>query len=84
MYEQKCVLLEGVERRVKGFIGLVGLRDYEEGAIRPHMEYIWSIYQDHAFAIDMILDDVEYAPSVIDHLEQPQGVGHRLWRLVDE
>ena len=53
-------------------------------ASNVQMEYIWSIYQDRAYAIDDVLEGVEPEPPVIDHREQPQGVRHRLWRLTDE
>ena len=52
-------------------------------ATKLQMEYIWSIYQDRAYAIDDVLARVARATPVMDHLEQPQGIGHRLWRLVD-
>jgi len=46
-------------------------------------EYIWSLYQDKAYMIDNILDEQEKEASILDFVEQPLGVRHRLWRLVD-
>ena len=46
-------------------------------------EYIWSVYQDKAYVIDNILDDSEREPPIIDYREQPIGVRHRMWRLID-
>ncbi|MGA2975355.1 MAG: DUF1015 domain-containing protein [Spirochaetia bacterium] len=46
-------------------------------------EYIWSLYQDRAYVIDNILDDQEKESPIIDYVEQPIGVRHRLWRLTD-
>jgi uncharacterized protein (DUF1015 family) len=46
-------------------------------------EYIWSLYQDKAYVIDNILDGEEQEAPIIDHVEEPIGVRHRLWRLTD-
>jgi uncharacterized protein (DUF1015 family) len=46
-------------------------------------EYIWSLYQDKAYIIDNILDEAASAAPIIDFVEQPLGVRHRLWRLAD-
>jgi len=46
-------------------------------------EYIWSLYQDKAYVIDNILDDCGKEPAIIDYVEQPIGVRHRMWRLTD-
>lgn len=53
-------------------------------ASNVQMEYIWSIYQDRAYAIDDLLEGAEQGALAIDHREEPQGVRHRLWRLTDE
>jgi uncharacterized protein (DUF1015 family) len=52
-------------------------------ATNTQFEYIWGIYQDRAYVIDNILDEQEKESPIIDHLEQPIGVRHRLWRLTD-
>ncbi len=41
-------------------------------ATNLQMEYIWSIYQDRAYAIDDMLNSVARDPPVLDHVEQPQ------------
>ena len=46
-------------------------------------EYIWSLYQDKAYVIDNILDEQEREEPIIDFVEQPIGVRHRMWRLTD-
>ena len=46
-------------------------------------EYIWGIYQDKAYVIDNILNDSEKDTPIIDYMENPINVRHRLWRLVD-
>ncbi len=46
-------------------------------------EYIWSLYQDKAYVIDNILDEQEKETPIIDFVEQPIGVRHRMWRLTD-
>ncbi len=104
VYEQEFDLNEAGRRRVRGFIGAVRLRDYEERRILPHekvmkgpledrirltetcgtqFEYIWSLYQDKAYVIDNILDAQEKEAPIIDFLETPAGVRHRLWRMTD-
>ena len=104
VYEQEFDLSDAGRRRVRGFIGAVRLRDYEERKILPHekvikgpledrirltetagtqFEYIWSLYQDKAYVIDNILDSQEKESPIIDYVEQPVGVRHRLWRLTD-
>jgi uncharacterized protein (DUF1015 family) len=46
-------------------------------------EYIWSLYQDRASVIDDILDEQEREKAIVDFVEQPVGVRHRMWRLTD-
>jgi uncharacterized protein (DUF1015 family) len=46
-------------------------------------EYIWSLYQDKAYIIDNILDEQARGVPIVDFIERPIGVRHRLWRLVD-
>jgi uncharacterized protein (DUF1015 family) len=46
-------------------------------------EYIWSLYQDRAYVIDNVLDEQEREPAIVDFVEQPVGVRHRMWRLTD-
>ena len=46
-------------------------------------EYIWSLYQDKAYVIDNILDEQESETPIVDYVEQPIGVHHRMWRLTD-
>jgi len=46
-------------------------------------EYIWSLYRDRAYVIDNILDEEERAQAIVDWVEQPVGVRHRMWRLTD-
>jgi uncharacterized protein (DUF1015 family) len=46
-------------------------------------EYIWGLYQDRAYVIDNILDEQEREPPIVDYLEHPVGVRHRMWRLTD-
>jgi len=104
VYEQSFDL-PGVGRRtVKGFIGAVRLRDYEERRILPHekvlkgpledrirltettsaqFEYIWSLYQDRDYVIDAVLDQSGKEAPIIDYLEEPINVRHRMWRLTD-
>ncbi|MGD0728040.1 MAG: DUF1015 domain-containing protein [Spirochaetia bacterium] len=52
-------------------------------ATNTQFEYIWSLYQDRAYVIDNILDEQEKEPPIIDYVEQPIGVRHRMWRLTD-
>jgi uncharacterized protein (DUF1015 family) len=52
-------------------------------ATTTQFEYIWSLYQDKAYVIDNILDEQERETPIIDYVEQPIGVRHRLWRLTD-
>ena len=52
-------------------------------ATNTQFEYIWSIYQDRAYVIDNILDEQEKESPIVDYVEQPIGVRHRLWRLTD-
>jgi len=104
VYEQSFDL-PGIGRKtVKGFIGAVRLRDYEERRILPHekvlkgpledrirltettatqFEYIWSLYHDRDYVIDAALDESEKETPIIDYLEQPINVRHRMWRLTD-
>ncbi len=104
VYEQSFDL-PGIGRKtVKGFIGAVRLRDYEERRILPHekvlkgpledrirltettgtqFEYIWSLYQDKDYVIDAILDQSGKEAPIIDYLERPIDVRHRMWRLTD-
>ncbi len=104
VYEQSFDL-PGIGRKtVKGFIGAVRLRDYEERRILPHekvlkgpledrirltetteaqFEYIWSLYHDKDYVIDAVLDESEKEPAIIDYVEQPINVRHRMWRLTD-
>ena len=104
VYEQSFDL-PGIGRRtVKGFIGAVRLRDYEERRILPHekvlkgpledrirltettsaqFEYIWSLYQDKDYVIDAVLDQSGKDAPIIDYLEEPINVRHRMWRLTD-
>jgi uncharacterized protein (DUF1015 family) len=46
-------------------------------------EYIWSIYQDKAYVIDNVLDEQAKDAPIIDYVEKPIGVRHRMWRLTD-
>ncbi|MCX7032128.1 MAG: DUF1015 domain-containing protein, partial [Spirochaetes bacterium] len=46
-------------------------------------EYIWSLYQDRAYVIDNILDEQEREKAIVDFVEQPVGVHHRMWRLTE-
>jgi uncharacterized protein (DUF1015 family) len=46
-------------------------------------EYIWSIYRDRAYVIDNVLDEAARGAPIIDFVERPIGVRHRLWRLID-
>ena len=46
-------------------------------------EYIWSLYQDRAYVIDNVLDEQEREKAIVDYVEQPVGVRHRMWRLTD-
>ncbi len=46
-------------------------------------EYIWSIYRDRAYVIDNVLDSAARGEPIIDFVEKPIGVRHRLWRLTD-
>jgi uncharacterized protein (DUF1015 family) len=50
---------------------------------RTQFEYIWSLYQDKAYIIDNILDECDKGPAIIDYVEKPIGVRHRMWRLTD-
>ena len=50
---------------------------------RTQFEYIWSIYQDKAYVIDDILDNEEKQIPIVDYVEEPFGVRHKLWRLTD-
>ncbi len=52
-------------------------------ATGTQFEYIWSIYRDRAYGIDDVLDGLEHGEPILDCLEQPIGVRHRLWRLTD-
>jgi uncharacterized protein (DUF1015 family) len=52
-------------------------------ATNTQFEYIWSLYQDRAYVIDDILDVEEKQHPIIDYVEQPIGVRHKLWRLTD-
>ena len=52
-------------------------------ATNTQFEYIWSLYQDKAYVIDNILDEQEKEAPIIDYVEQPIGVRHRMWRLTD-
>ena len=46
-------------------------------------EYIWSMYQDRDYLIDTILEEGEKGSPIIDYVERPIDVRHRLWRLTD-
>jgi uncharacterized protein (DUF1015 family) len=46
-------------------------------------EYIWSLYQDKAYVIDNILDEQAKDAPIIDYVEKPIDVRHRMWRLTD-
>ncbi len=46
-------------------------------------EYIWSLYQDKAYVIDNILNEQEKDAPIIDYVEKPIDVRHRMWRLTD-
>ncbi len=50
---------------------------------QTQFEYIWSLYQDRAYVIDNILDEQERETPIIDYVEKPIGVRHRMWRLTD-
>jgi uncharacterized protein (DUF1015 family) len=50
---------------------------------QTQFEYIWSLYQDRAYVIDNILDEQERETPIIDFVERPIGVRHRMWRLTD-
>jgi uncharacterized protein (DUF1015 family) len=52
-------------------------------ATNTQFEYIWSLYHDKAYVIDNILDEREKEAPIVDFVEQPVGVRHRLWRLTD-
>ncbi len=52
-------------------------------ATNTQFEYIWSLYQDRAYVIDNVLDEQEREPAIVDFVEQPVGVRHRMWRLSD-
>ncbi|HEY9593341.1 MAG TPA: DUF1015 domain-containing protein [Spirochaetia bacterium] len=52
-------------------------------ATRTQFEYIWSLYQDKAYVIDDVLDETTREAPIIDFVEQPIGVRHRMWRLTD-
>jgi uncharacterized protein (DUF1015 family) len=105
VYEQAFDIPEIGRKKVKGFIGLVRLRDYGQRKILPHekimarpledrvhlmrttetqFEYIWSIYQDRAYVIDNILDEMEKQQPIIDFYEESTLVHHRMWRLLDQ
>ncbi len=50
---------------------------------RTQFEYIWGLYQDKAYVIDNVLDEQEKEAAIIDFVEKPINVRHRLWRLTD-
>jgi uncharacterized protein (DUF1015 family) len=52
-------------------------------ATRTQFESIWGLYRDTAYVIDSVLDAQEREAPIIDWVEQPIGVRHRLWRLTD-
>jgi uncharacterized protein (DUF1015 family) len=52
-------------------------------ATNTQFEYIWGLYRDRAYVIDNILDEQEREPPIVDWVEPPIGVRHRLWRLTD-
>jgi uncharacterized protein (DUF1015 family) len=52
-------------------------------ATNTQFEYIWSLYHDKAYVIDNILDESEKKAPIVDFVEQPVGVRHKLWRLTD-
>ena len=80
-------LREYAERRIlpheKVMDGPLGDRIRLTETANTQFEYIWSLYQDKAYVIDNILDDVERETPILDYREQPIGVRHRLWRLTD-
>jgi uncharacterized protein (DUF1015 family) len=52
-------------------------------ATNTQFEYIWSLYRDRAYVIDNVLDEQEREPAIVDFVERPVGVRHRMWRLTD-
>ncbi len=104
VYDQEFDLPDEGRRRIRGFIGLVKLRDYEERRILPHekvikgpledrirltettatqFEYIVGLYRDKGASIDTVICDQTKDAPIVDFLEQPIGVRHRMWRMTD-
>ncbi|MBN2736824.1 MAG: DUF1015 domain-containing protein [Spirochaetales bacterium] len=47
-------------------------------------EYIWGVYQDKEFTIDQVLEKCTEKEPLIDYLEKPFMVRHKLWKLSDQ
>jgi uncharacterized protein (DUF1015 family) len=104
VYDQEFSLPEAGRRRIRGFIGLVKLRDYEERRILPHekviqgpledriklteatatqFEYIVGLYRDRGVTIDNVIYEQAKETPIVDFVEEPIGVRHRMWRITE-
>jgi uncharacterized protein (DUF1015 family) len=46
-------------------------------------EYIVGLYRDKAYGIDRLIETQVKETPIVDFLEQPLGVRHRMWRMTD-
>jgi uncharacterized protein (DUF1015 family) len=46
-------------------------------------EYIVGIYRDKAYGVDRVIEAQTAAPAIVDYVEPPLGVRHRMWRMTD-